>query len=322
MISLSVVIPCRDEERYISICLDALLQQGTHNRAIEIIIVDNGSTDRTLEILQKYGSQIRLLHLHDAHISELRNYGASHARGEWLAFIDADVEVSRNWYDNLVHALKQLEHAEIDTSKIVLGSTCAIPVKSTWIERVWFGQLVVRDGESDRYINSGHLIVKRSYFYEIGGFDPHYRTGEDVKFCLDAKIHGGRIIKNRLILAIHHGYPRTLKQFFVRERWHGLEIRHYFMRPWLSRDLLLALYNLFLLSIFLIGVVLRRGNMVLLLSILLFMVAPLFLLALRRNVGRFLDVFPLTFLYFLYGWSRVFTILDIISNRTSIRHKC
>ncbi len=321
MINLSVVIPCKNEEIYITTCLDALLEQRTQNPAIEIIVIDNGSTDRTLEILQKYESQIRLLHFHDAHIPDLRNNGAAHARGEWLAFIDADVEVATNWYKSLVQALKRLEQNDIDTSNVVIGSTCAIPAKSTWIERVWFGQLLVRDGKSDLYINSGHLIVKRSFFYKIGGFDPHYRTGEDVKFCLDAKMHGGKIIKDISIIAVHHGYPRTIKQFFMRERWHGLEIKHYFMRPWLSKDLLLALYNLSLLTIFVFGVVLWKENLILFLSILLFMVAPLFLLALRRNVGRFLNVFPLTLLYFLYGWARVFTILDIISNRATIRQK-
>jgi glycosyltransferase involved in cell wall biosynthesis len=321
MINLSVIIPCKNEERYIAICLDALLYQKIHNPTIEIILVDNGSTDRTLEGLQKYISQISLLHVPDVHISELRNHGVAHARGEWVAFIDADVEVANNWYSNLTQALDRMERADVDTSKIVIGSTYTIPNNATWIERVWFEQLLARDSESDRYINGGNLIVKKSFFSEISGFDSHYATGEDVKFCLDAKIHGGRIIKDKEIVAVHHGYPKTIKQFVARERWHGLGMKHYFTRPWLSKDLLLALYNLFLLMIFLFGVLLCKKSIVLSISILLLMFAPLFILALRRSAGRFLNVFPLTFLYFLYGWARVFSVLDIISNHALIRKK-
>lgn len=312
MISLSVIIPCKNAENYISLCLDSLLRQDVNDSHFEIILVDNGSTDKTLEVLDNYVTKISLFVLQNGSISELRNYGAQESNGEWLAFIDADVEVDINWYGNLVTTIRELGRNGYDISKIITGSTYVILDTPTWIERIWFEQLLARDKVKNSYINAGNLIIHRSLFNAIGGFNPAYETGEDEKLYYDARIHGGRIVKNSLIRAIHHGYPKSIKHFFKRERWHGLAMKNYLARPWKYRDLLLALYYVIVMGMFLFALFFSGKVLISIIFMLLSLVIPLFLLATLRSKRKFCDVLPLTYLYFVYSWAKTFALFDII----------
>jgi len=75
---------------------------------------------------------------------------------------------------------------------------------------------------SARYINSGHLIVNRKLFNELGGFNPKLVTGEDLDFSHRAvSFFGARIINNKRLSVIHLGYPNDIKTFIKREIWHG-----------------------------------------------------------------------------------------------------
>src|SRR5437868_13548732 len=89
---ISVVIPVRNEEKVIRRCLDALAENEFPSRRFEVIIVDNGSCDRTLQIVRTFGErlELKILVMEKGHISALRNRGAAEARGRVLAFLDAD----------------------------------------------------------------------------------------------------------------------------------------------------------------------------------------------------------------------------------------
>ena len=312
-IDLSVV-PCKNAEKYISLCLDALLKQTHPFLQLEILVVDNGSTDKTLEILKKYASAIKLFNLPVGTISEVRNYGAKNSRGEWLAFIDADVEVNRNWSANLIRAIDGFRKKGINLSDVITGSTYLIPQKSSWIERVWFEQLISRDKISDRYINSGNLILHRRLFDRIGGFDPAYETCEDEKLCSDARSQRGKIIKEKAIIAIHHGYPKSLKQFFKRERWHGLGMINDISRPWRSRELSLSLYFLLICTALLFSLISNVDIVISGTVAFLCLLLPLFAIAISRSISRPTYIFPLTLLYFLYGCARICSLFDITFN--------
>ncbi len=310
--SLSVVIPCKNEGRFISICLDALIIQKNDGYRIEIIVVDNGSTDNTLQILEKYSSNITVYSKPDLSIPEVRNFGALNTANDWLAFVDADVEVDDHWCRQIENSLDQLHKRDIDIKKVVIGSTCIIPKNPTWVEKIWFQQLLERDKKSNKYINGANLIVHRELYDTVGGFDPKYNTGEDEKFCQDARARGAIILKDFSIKAIHHGYPKTVSQFFQRERWHGLGMTRYFSAPWKSKDLCLALYFLVTLLFFAIPFSLYKGIVLGILLTLMIMMSPLFLFSFIRSMKKIDRAIPLTWLYFIYGWARLFSLIDII----------
>src|SRR3989344_5762370 len=94
-VSISVIIPAHDEEKYIRQTLHALKSQTFQN--FEVIVVANGCTDKTEEVIKKRAdSSLKLLTLSGANVSRARNYGAGKAEGEILVFLDADTQLAED----------------------------------------------------------------------------------------------------------------------------------------------------------------------------------------------------------------------------------
>ncbi len=86
--SISVVIPAYNIEQYIARAIDSVLAQTL--LPDEIIVVDDGSTDRTGEIVKSYGEQVRYIYQENAGLSAARNTGIHAAKGQWIALLDGD----------------------------------------------------------------------------------------------------------------------------------------------------------------------------------------------------------------------------------------
>lgn len=102
--SLSVIVPVHNAEPYIERCINSLLDQGVEN--LEIICVENGSTDESIRVLRGYESlhpeMIRVFCLTESGASEARNYGIEHSTGDVLAFCDVDDYVIPKAYGYLL----------------------------------------------------------------------------------------------------------------------------------------------------------------------------------------------------------------------------
>lgn len=102
MSKVSVIVPIHNMEDYLDRCIASLRKQVLSD--IEIILVENGSTDRSLEICQKYASEdsrIKVIHLDEGDVSVARNVGIDAASSEYLGFVDGDDSVSEEMYSTL-----------------------------------------------------------------------------------------------------------------------------------------------------------------------------------------------------------------------------
>src|SRR5712691_11070112 len=93
----SLVIPAYNEERYIGACLDSVMENA-RDRLAEIIVVDNGSTDQTVEIARQYPG-VRVVFESNKGVTHTRQRGLDEATGSLVAFIDADTRVPPAWID-------------------------------------------------------------------------------------------------------------------------------------------------------------------------------------------------------------------------------
>ena len=103
MTKVSVVVPCYNVEQYVKKCLDSLINQTLHD--IEIICIDDKSTDNTLKILQDYAKQDKRIKLFtqskNQGVAVARNLGITHAHGEYVGFVDPDDWVDSDFYEKL-----------------------------------------------------------------------------------------------------------------------------------------------------------------------------------------------------------------------------
>ena len=100
MPKLSIIIPAYNAEQYIKQCLDSILQNSKESLyKTEIIVINDGSTDNTLKILESYNQHknIKIHTTKNQGVSAARNLGISLAKGEWVTFIDADDTVNSNF---------------------------------------------------------------------------------------------------------------------------------------------------------------------------------------------------------------------------------
>lgn len=210
---ISIIIPAKNEERFIGRCLSALAVVEYPRERYEVIVVDNGSSDNTMKIVEDFG--FVTYSKPDITIAGLRNYGAEKAVGDVVAFLDADVVVTAKWLNNGVKAL-------LEDGVGCAGCSPELPDKATWVERIWNMQVSLRPDKYDRdWIVSMNMFVWKKCFFEIGGFNVKLNTCEDVDFGYRMRKHY-RIIYDKRIKAAHFGEAKTLTHLFKKESWRGI----------------------------------------------------------------------------------------------------
>jgi glycosyltransferase involved in cell wall biosynthesis len=220
----SVVIPALNEEEHIGACLSSLRRLRAPG-AVEVIVVDNGSTDKTIETAESFRHllDVRVLRKPGVSIAAVRNCGAAQARGALVAFLDADCVVPEGW---LATADEQLTEPGCG----MVGAFYSLPAAASWVARTWVHHVGrVANGEVE-YLGSHNMTVRRAVFHRIGGFDESLQTNEDVDLCQRLRRAGLKVIACDAAAVIHLGTPQTLRDFFRRERWHGRHVLKVFLR--------------------------------------------------------------------------------------------
>jgi len=209
---VSIVIPAKNEERDFGKCLTSLKALDYPPERLEIILVDNGSTDQTREIAQSHG--VRVLREDSGTIARLRNIGVEASSGEILGFLDADMEVRPNW---LKAALEVLESKEVGA----VGGLLLIPDDATWVEKVWSLKRSSRPFRGPvEWLGSGNLVMPKNVFEQVGRWNEALPTCEDLDLCSRIK-KKYTLIHYELVASIHHGGAKTLSEVFKKEIWRG-----------------------------------------------------------------------------------------------------
>lgn len=303
---LSFIIPALNEEEHIGGVLDAIVDNIRGKLLYEVIVVDNGSSDRTVEISEKRGAVC--LKVPGCPISTLRNMGETEAKSNILVFLDADVYLGKGWGEQIGPVIEKL----CDQTNIITGSLYGISEGNNWIERIWFAPRTTQ--KEVKYINGGHLILHRSFFTKMHGFDPELETGEDYEFCARAKAMGAIIENNPDLKVIHAGYPKSIRRFFGRERWHGRGDNRSIKAILSSKPATLSLVNFFWAIACTAGAATHSGIWVVFLSMYIFYLTAISLASSVNRSGCKInrDMLATIFLYMVYFTARTFSLVDVL----------
>lgn len=169
---VSVIIPVYNCDRYLAEAIESVLNQTY--QPIETIIVNDGSTDRSAEIAQKFSASVRYYYQPQSGAGAARNYGTDVAQGNFFAFLDAD----DFWVqDKLIRQMQVLENEpEID---MVFGHIQQF--HSPELDETVKNKIHCPPGLMAGY-HPGTMLVKRETFERIGKFETHLQMGEFISW--------------------------------------------------------------------------------------------------------------------------------------------
>ena len=110
IVKFSVIIPCYNVEKYVDVCIQSVLKQSISD--LEVIAVDDGSTDKTAEILDsiaKQDTRLIIVHKNNAGVSAARNSGLEIAKGEYIIFVDADDYLAEDYISYMFEILQKTD---------------------------------------------------------------------------------------------------------------------------------------------------------------------------------------------------------------------
>jgi len=215
---VSVVLPVLNAEKTIGLVLQILAEQSYPSENYEIIVVDNGSTDRSLQIMTKF--PVKLLHETGFFNSYYaRNQGILQSRGEIIVFVDADCIPERDWLEILLRPFHD------DSIGIVAGEVLSSH-QSNLIQRFYDFSGLLRQRHKVCHkaaaIGAGNVAFRKEVFDSVGLFDENFRWGGDNDFGRRVQEQTSYSIKFEPKALVYHYHRESLKALIKHAYTYGL----------------------------------------------------------------------------------------------------
>ena len=218
---VSIIIPTRDRVELLSMCVDSVLQKTAYGN-LEIVIVDNGSTDpRALDYLASLRGRddVRIVEADiPFNYSRLNNLGVAQASGDYLVLMNNDIEITQpDWLEEMLAFAAQPDigcvgaqlwypDGTLQHGGVVLGIGGIASHAHKGIPRGNFGYF----GRASAHqmfsaVTAACLMVRKAVYDEVGGFDESLQVAyNDVDFCLKVRARGYRNLYNPFAQFAHH----------------------------------------------------------------------------------------------------------------------
>jgi GT2 family glycosyltransferase len=217
----SVIIPTYGRPDALRVCINALAALDYARDNFEVIIVDDGGTVPLAPLLKAVEGDLRMKIVWQPNggPAAARNFGASHATGDMLAFTDDDCAPAPDWLRAFASA-----YATTDTA-LLGGRTVNALQKNPYTQT---SQLIIdvvyahynRDRSNARFFASNNMAIPRDLFCRVNGFDPSFRTSEDRDLCdrWQSKGHTLRYVPEAVLF---HAHSLTLRSFWKQHAGYG-----------------------------------------------------------------------------------------------------
>jgi glycosyltransferase involved in cell wall biosynthesis len=212
---VSVVVPVYNGRDTIGECIEALLAQNYPRALHEILVVDNNSTDGTDEIVKQY--PVTLLYERQEQTSyAARNRGIRAARGDIVAFTDADCIAEKGWLQGLISPF-------VAPSVGAVAGSIRPSAPESLVERFFASVRPYEAGVDDGLLAllTGNVAYRKSVLQAVGMFDEALFTAGDVDLGWRVQIYTGAQVKRVPDAVVYHRHRTTLKGLFKQYRRYG-----------------------------------------------------------------------------------------------------
>jgi len=219
---VSIIIPCRNEEKFIGKCLNSIINNDYSKESLEILVIDGMSEDKTKEIVEKYTKQylyIKILENPNKFTPFGLNIGVKNARGDIIIRMDAHSTYEKDYISKCIKYLNQYNADNVG------GIWKIMPRTHTLINKAIVFASSSIFGAGDAYYRRGYSrgpkwvdtvfggCYKKEVFEKIGLFNENLIRSQDMEFNLRLKRAGGKILLVPDIISYY--YPKSnLKDFF------------------------------------------------------------------------------------------------------------
>lgn len=212
---LSLIIPVYNAASLLRSCLESVGRMDVPRDCLEVIVVDNGSTDASAQVASARGARVVFEPRRNPYTA--RNTGASHARGEVLGFTDADCILDPGWAGAVREALETLD--------AVCGQSLGAPggPVSRLVQARYAQNYSARVARGLGVFDTRNAAVKRSWFERVGGFDDRLDEYSDDLFGIALREAGARVgVWERM--RVSHVHPESFEGVWRRQLRHGRAI--------------------------------------------------------------------------------------------------
>jgi glycosyltransferase involved in cell wall biosynthesis len=210
---VSCIVPVFNGEKYLAEAIESIVKQSY--RPIEIIIADDGSTDGTAMVAERYHQQIRYLRQANAGTAAARNLGLSVAAGEFVAFLDAD---------DLWHPEKLARQVACFREEHKLDY-CVAHAQNFWIPELVEEEKRFRDHRMSKALPgyvTGTLLAARDCFNTVGHFNTSIKHADDTDWFLRANERGAvmKLLPDVLLYRrLHHTNLSRVRASYSRDQY-------------------------------------------------------------------------------------------------------
>ena len=198
---VTIILPCRNEEKYIEACIQSLIYNQSKDFQLEIFVVDGMSTDKTVAIVQQFINQfqfIKLLHNPDKTVPYAMNLGISHASGDFIVRVDAHAFYPENYVSTLVNALIELDADNVGCvwyTDVQKKNNKTLAIKEILSHPFGIGNALFRIGiEKITKVDTVPFgCFKKSVFNKYGLYDTRLTRNQDIELNKRILRGGGEI---------------------------------------------------------------------------------------------------------------------------------
>lgn len=311
---ITVIMPVRNEEKYIERSLQRIYEQDYPRDKIEIIVVDGMSDDKTRDIIQETDSKfpntsLTLLDNPGRIVPTALNIGINQSRGDIIIRVDGHCEIPKDYFKTCIKYLKEPEVYNVGGMQFPVGEdyiSKAIAIATS--SPLFIGNSYFRYSQKKRFVDTVFLgAFPGEVFHTVGMFDEELVRHQDYEYNIRLQKHGGKILYLPSIKVKY--YPRNdlvsfIKQYFQYGFW-KFRVMQKTQRAFKIRHFAPTIFSIYILLGGVLGIINEQIRFIYYLGLILYVLAALtssIYVSIKEKKFSFLPILPILFASIHLSW--------------------